>query len=114
MNTDEIIAIKRKQFVRWVEMIAGARSLVPLFPVLNKGVCPSGCPVFAHDRDYVQSEMRKRGIHMKIHWQLPFQVGDEFRNSKWVSSRIFTLPIYPDSNQREQNFIAEMMGSGKL
>ncbi len=116
LRTDpsHVIARKRTDFDAWMKLIAGARDLRPLHDVLPEGTCPSGCPVFATDRDALREQMRAQGIHMKIHWPLPAEVGDTLLDSHWVASRLFTLPVYPDDSRREQAFVARMIESGKL
>ncbi len=109
----EIIEKRRTDYEYWRSLSAQTESFAPLFPnmPIATGVCPLGFPVIARDRPYLKAYLDRIGIHLRIHWPLPSEVGSQFVRSHQISSQICTLPVYPDLSERERDVYSKLFGS---
>lgn len=107
----EVVEIRRGDYLYWQEMIRKYDRLEPLFPELLPGVCPLGYPVKIHDRDEVRAQLQKDGIFLKVHWNLPEEIGPEYVNSHAVAKQSITLPLHFELGQRERDGIGKRLAA---
>jgi hypothetical protein len=105
----EVIEKRRDGFLFWLDLARGDPALVPVFPELPAGVCPLGFPVKVRDRASLESQARKAGIVLSVHWRLDRDIAPECRSSHKLSAQLLTLPVAPDIRPRERDTLARIV-----
>lgn len=101
----EICERRRGDYLFWEEWNKGSQYFQPLFPSLPEEVCPLGFPVRVKNRDSIKARLRKRGVFLKTHWNLPQGVPDTCANSHALSQVSLTLPVYPEVSDQDRDEI---------
>jgi dTDP-4-amino-4,6-dideoxygalactose transaminase len=70
-----------------------------------------GCPVLSDRRDELVERLRSIGIAAKIHWRLPPSIESAFANSRDLSNKMLTLPVYPELTRKDRERMSNMLGS---
>lgn len=111
MSFREIFEKRRSDFIYWQAVAGKTDRIMPVFPELPLGVCPLGYPVKVKDRDVMRSRLQNEGIFLKVHWNLPEEVGEEYVNSHEMARQTITLPLHFESGQREREGIERLLAS---
>jgi perosamine synthetase len=111
MSFPEIVEKRRTDFTYWQDVARKTEKIVPVFPELPIGVCPLGFPVKVNDRDALRSRLQKEGIFLKVHWNLPEEVGEEHVNSHAMAKQSITFPLHFELGQREREGIGRLLAS---
>ncbi|OPY72913.1 MAG: TDP-4-oxo-6-deoxy-D-glucose transaminase [Syntrophorhabdus sp. PtaU1.Bin050] len=102
---------RRRDYRFWQEQVRKSKTFIPLFPDLPFDVCPLCFPVIVEERDSIKQQLQAKGIYLKVYWNLPWQIGKEFVNSHYLSSRTLALPVYPELGPREREEISKLLAS---
>jgi dTDP-4-amino-4,6-dideoxygalactose transaminase len=105
----DIVERRRRDFEFWLDMTRRSSQFAPLYNHIPVGVCPLGFPVKVENRDFVKARFQKEAIYLKTHWQLPRTVGREFVDSRRLSAKMLTLPVYPDLDRRGRETIQKLV-----
>jgi perosamine synthetase len=111
MSFPEIVERRRSDFVYWQQIARKNDRITPVFQDLPLGVCPLGNPVKVKDRDLLRSHLQKEGIFLKVHWNLPEEVGKEHLNSHAMAKQSITLPLHFELGQREREGIGRLLAA---
>ena len=111
MSFPEIVEQRRTDFTYWQDVTRKTEKIAAVFPELPLGVCPLGYPVKVKDRDALRSRLQKEGIFLKVHWNLPEEVGDEHVNSHAMAKQSITLPLHFELGRREREGIERLLAS---
>jgi perosamine synthetase len=111
MSFPEIIAKRRGDYQSWQELAERTNLFTPFFSELPSGVCPLDYPVKIKNRDSLRSRLQKEGIYLKIYWNLPEAVGNEFVNSHKLAMQSIAFPVYPELGWREREGIQRLLTS---
>ena len=107
----EIIENRRSDYLFWQEVSRRTSLFKPVFDAFDSGVCPMGCPVLSERRDAFMERLLQLGIAAKIHWRLPEHIESEFANSRELSAKILTLPVYPELTGEDRERISSTLGT---
>jgi perosamine synthetase len=111
MVLPEIFEKRRSDFTYWQDVAGKTDRITPVFPELPMGVCPLGYPVKLKDRDVLRARLQKEGIFLKVHWNLPDEVGAEHVNSHAMAKQSITFPLHFELGQRESDGIERLLVS---
>jgi perosamine synthetase len=107
----EIVEKRRTDFTYWQDVARKTEKIVPVFTELPTGVCPLGFPVKVKDRDLLRTRLQKEGIFLKVHWNLPEEVGEEHVNSHAMAKQSITFPLHFEMGPREREGIGRLLAS---
>ncbi len=110
LDLTSIIEKRRRNFILWKRLLQNSQFL-PLFHDIPEGVCPLGFPVKIDARDELIIKMMKKKIMLKVHWPLPKDISNDFRDARDLSLRILTLPVYPELDEKDIVYIYKSMES---
>lgn len=107
----EVAQKRRDDFQFWQEAVRGNPSITPLFSELPKNVCPMGFPLKTKNRESIGSLAKANGVSLRVHWRLDPNLGPECTMSHSLSKETLTLPLYPELEPKEREFLAELFSS---
>lgn len=105
VDYDHVAQKRRANYRVLLDNLAG----LAVFPRLDEGVVPLGFPIAVSNRDQVQQELFSRRIFPPIHWPTPAIVGDRFRTSRELASRMLTLPCDQRYTEHEMEHMAKVV-----
>ena len=111
ISLDEIVNRRRTDYQYWNDIIETENfgGLTPLFKQLPEGACPIGFPIRSTDRTKLLKTLAGKGTFLKKYWRLPSMVGAEFMQSHQLAREVFTLPVFPELNDRDKNNILAVL-----
>ncbi len=71
------------------------------------GVIPSGYPILIKDREKVYEGLKRKGIYLKIDWEVPEVINENNRNSRKIALNSVTLPIHRNVGETDLKKIKE-------
>jgi perosamine synthetase len=92
----EIIEQRRRDYEFWRVLLSVHKDVTSVLGKLDSGVCPTGFPILAANRDAMLDRLWKLAVPAHVQWTLSPNVGSECSNSHRLSRQIMTLPIYPE------------------
>jgi hypothetical protein len=107
----EIIEKRRNDYLFWQGVSRRTSLFRPVFDAFDSGVCPMGCPVLSDRRDAFMERLLQLGITAKIHWRLPEDIESKFANSRELSAKMLTLPVYPELTWEDREKVSNALGS---
>jgi hypothetical protein len=71
-----------------------SRAIVPVFPALPDGVCPSHLALYSPDRERIQEFFKDRQIETKVYWPFHGEVDlKDYPGAAWIYDHVYTLSI---------------------
>jgi hypothetical protein len=68
--------------------------VVPVFPELGEGVCPSHLSLYSPDRDAAQKELENLGVKSTFYWPFHGECSlSDFPGASYVYDHIYSLPV---------------------
>ncbi|MDR2631479.1 MAG: hypothetical protein LBC60_11200 [Spirochaetaceae bacterium] len=101
----EDIFQKRRENYRYVLSEAPfGPALIPVFPELGEGVCPSHLSLYSPDRDATQKKLADLGVKSTFYWPFHGETTlSDFPGASYVYDHIYSLPV-------DQRYSREAMG----
>ncbi len=100
IDYEEEVRERRSKFLYW-DSILKSINYIPLVPNLDVGVCPTGYPIIIKNRDEVLRHLKRKGIYLKVDWELPEIIDIKFRNSIKIAKNSVTLPVHRNVNKQD-------------
>jgi dTDP-4-amino-4,6-dideoxygalactose transaminase len=113
VETDEIVARRRTNYLRLLSRLRRVSMLRPLFPYLPDGVCPLVMPVLTDDRDASCDALNRQGI-CAIPWWAgyhPQLTYTGFTEAEYLKEHLIALPVHQDLGPEHIDRIAECLMS---
>jgi len=107
-DVGRLIIRRRENYAYLYERLSGCKSLTILGPALDQQCCPFCFPVLVHgSRDWVQSELAKKGIYCPAHWPPPGNLtGSDFDSAKVLYDCELSIPCDQRYGLSEMEYIA--------
>jgi perosamine synthetase len=110
LDFKEITSTRIKNFKYLSQKLKYIPQIRPIYPSIPIGVCPSGYPVLIENRDAILKKLRKKGIMIPVHWELPAIISkDEFPVSYYLSKHEFTLPVYQGLDRNRIDLLIDIL-----
>lgn len=91
-NYNEIIDIRRKNYIYLLENIINLSIIEPIYKDIPDSVCPIGFITKSKERDQLRSYLASNGIYCPVHWEIPEKVSNDYNESFKLSKNILTIP----------------------
>lgn len=109
-SLDEVVKIRRRNYVLLLEFIKSLRGIAPLYGSLPEGVCPWVLPIVARQKNF-HVVLRREGIPAftwsgVIHSTLPL---NQFADSSFLYDNLVFLPIHQGLRKRDLEVMAEVL-----
>jgi perosamine synthetase len=107
----EIRSRRRRNFLRYLDLLSSAEGVEPLYRELPAGVCPLHFPVFVPQRGVVCRELNALSIDAIAWWSgyhrsLPWP---EYPDACLLKDRLLVLPVHQGLGDNHIEFICEML-----
>jgi perosamine synthetase len=105
----DVAAMRRRDFLFWLDECRDNRAVRPVFRELPPGVCPVGIPVRVRNRSALERRARQADIVLSVHWRLERDIGEECATSHALSAELLTLPVAPDIDTERRDRLARLL-----
>lgn len=107
----EICSRRRKNFLRYLDLLSSCEGAEPLYKELPEGACPLHFPVFVSRRDAVCRELNSLSIDAIAWWSgyhrsLPWP---EYPDACLLKDRLLALPVHQGLSEDHIAFICEKL-----
>ncbi len=104
-----VAALRRRDYLFWLDQCRENAALEPLFGELPDDVCPVGFPVKVRERAALERRTREAGFTLSVHWRLEGDIGPECATSHTLAGQLLTLPVAPDIREHERDRLARLL-----
>ncbi len=110
-NPEQIIEIRRRNYLYLLEALGNTTQAKPLFNNLPQGVCPLLFPILVSDRGWWFHELGTRGIKAVPWWagynkRLSWK---EFSEAQYLKDHLLVLPIHQGIDTRHIQYMAKTL-----
>lgn len=105
--------VRRQNYARLLQLIAGNRAITPIFPQLQADNMPLGLPVYVQGnmRDQLNEYLGEHGIGLTIHWE---DLATDTRLqghalTKEMANRILTLTVDQYTSDEQLEYLAQKL-----
>lgn len=97
VDVEAAIALRRRNYRAYLDLLTGLEGVRPLFPDLPEGVCPLNMPVLIRNRDQITAELLQAGIAVAPWWGGYHKALDfkPFAEARYLKDHVLALPLYP-------------------
>ena len=113
---DEEVQERARIGEQYSQLLAGCSNIITPYIETHNTSVYAQYTVQVDDRDGVQARLKEAGIPTAVHYPLPLNlqpaVADEFAYvsvSKFLSKRVFSLPLCPSLNKTEQEVVIKLL-----
>jgi len=110
-DAGRLISKRRENYTYLYERLTGCKDITVLGHSLSQQSCPLCFPVLVHGaRDWLQSELAKKGIYCPAHWPPPSNLTeDEFDSARVLYDCEMSIPCDQRYGLSEMEYIADII-----
>ncbi len=102
---------RREHFDVIIENLKEPKGFKPVFTELREHDVPSHFPLYADDRDKLQSFLKERGISSTVYWPLPPMLDDinKYEGAKYIYDHIASVQLDQRYDNETMKYLADVL-----
>ena len=113
VDVQATIALRRRNYRAYLDLLSGLDGVRPLFPDLPEGVCPLNMPVLVDHRDQITADLYHAGIAVASWWGGYHKALDytPFTEARHLKDHVLALPLYPGLEPQHLQSIVALLAA---